>query len=266
MENAVDAIKIAFAVFIFTLALALAFLVVGQAKATSDIVLAMTDKTNDYEYVSISDNNSQNNERIVGFETILPVIYRYAKEQYAVTIVKKDGTPIVRYDLYTEGFMQNWDNIYKKKDVNPSREHNQYLDVQERIAKVDVSIKKYTGRESALWNSINHVNTNHLYAGSSVNSTNIHVVSPWVGNASFDAIERIKADLELNGTYTKNGITYKGKNLSQYKDSSFKEVFLEVQTNGKTIVVTDDENNTEYSLDTIVGNKKLEIIYILQEN
>ena len=91
MENAVDAIKIAFAVFIFTLALALAFLVVGQAKATSDIVLAMTDKTNDYEYVSISDNNSQNNERIVGFETILPVIYRYAKEQYAVTIVKKNG-------------------------------------------------------------------------------------------------------------------------------------------------------------------------------
>ncbi len=56
-----------------------------------------------------------------------------------------------------------------------------------------------------------------------------------------------------------------GKNLYQYKDKSFKEVFLEVQTDGNTVVVTDDENNTEYYLDTIIGNKKLEIIYIMQD-
>lgn len=263
MENAVDALKMAFAVFIFSFALVLAVITVGQARATSDAVLVMTDKTNDYEYISNSDNNSQNYERIVGFETILPVIYRYAKEQYAVTIVKNDGTPIVRYDLYIEDIMQNWNTILRKHETAPS-EKAKYKDVQDRIKKVDDSIKKYTGKENALWENINDtISSKHIYYGKSVNSS-VNVVSPWIGNPNFDTIERIRADLETNGTYEKNGITYYGKNLSQYKDKSFKEVFLEVQTRGETIVITDDENNTEYSLDTIIGNKKLEIIYIMQ--
>lgn len=199
MENAVDAIKIAFAVFIFSFALVIAFVTVGQARATSDAVLALTDKTNDYEYISNSDNNSQNNERIVGFETILPVIYRYAKEQYAVTIVKNDGTPIVRYDLYTEGFMQNWNTILRKQATAP-REHAQYLEVQDRIKKVDDSIKKYTGKENVLWDNINDTTSSkHIYHGRSVNSS-VNVVSPWIGNPNFDTIERIKADFNNSST------------------------------------------------------------------
>lgn len=199
MENAVDALKMAFAVFIFSFALVIAFITVGQARATSDAVLVMTDKTNDYEYISNSDNNSQKNERIVGFETILPVIYRYAKEQYAVTIVENDGTPIARYDLYTEGFMQNWDTILRKQETAP-REHAQYLEIQDRIRKVDNSIKKYTGKENALWNNINDTSSpNNIYHGRSVNSS-VKVVSPWIGNPNFDTIERIKADFNNNST------------------------------------------------------------------
>lgn len=62
----------------------------------------------------------------------------------------------------------------------------------------------------------------------------------------------------LGKEYTYNSITYSGKGLEQYKDKTFKEKFIEITTSGETI--TDEE----YSLETIKGNKKLEIIYIMQ--
>ena len=49
MENAVDALKIAFGVIVFVIALSLFFFMTNQAKATSDLVLYMSDKTNFYD-------------------------------------------------------------------------------------------------------------------------------------------------------------------------------------------------------------------------
>lgn len=265
MENAVDALKIAFAVFIFVIALALAFSVVGQARATSDVVLAINDKTNLYDYVEESENNAQNKDRIVGFETILPTIYRYAKEQYAVTILKEDGTPIVRYDLYTEGFMGDWDNILKQ--VRNTGETSEFTEIKNRISIVDDFIERETGKRNAIWQSLvttsNYSGT--LYRGENYNLSNKNVsVAPWMGNPNTDTIDRIKAD--INGTnYIKNNIKYTGKNLNQYRNNKFIEKFIEIQTSGTTITEQDEENNIEYSLETVKGNKKLEIIYIQQQ-
>ena len=50
MENAVDAIKIGFALLVFVIAITLTFSLVGQARATSDAVFASTDKTEFYDY------------------------------------------------------------------------------------------------------------------------------------------------------------------------------------------------------------------------
>lgn len=65
-----------------------------------------------------------------------------------------------------------------------------------------------------------------------------------------------------NGKYTKNynsdNITYYGKNLSQYQEKQFKEKFIEIATSGETLTDGDE------SIETIRGNKKLEIIYIMQ--
>lgn len=44
MENAVDALKIAFGVLVFVIALTVAFALLSQAKATSDIMLFASDK------------------------------------------------------------------------------------------------------------------------------------------------------------------------------------------------------------------------------
>ena len=145
MEDMVDALKLAFAVFVFTIALALTFSIIGQAKATSDIVLSLNDRTVFYDYVGAEDNNALEKDRVVSFETILPTIYRYAKEQYAVTILDDNYNPIVRYDLYTEGFMSDWNETVKRE--NKSNEvTSRFAEIQNRIQQVDNFIEKETGK------------------------------------------------------------------------------------------------------------------------
>ena len=50
MENATDALKMAFAVFVFIIALSIVFSLISQAKETADTVLFYSDKTNYYDW------------------------------------------------------------------------------------------------------------------------------------------------------------------------------------------------------------------------
>lgn len=270
MENAVDAIKIGFALLVFAIAITLTFSVVGQARATADAVFASTDKTEFYDYATDEDYNTEL-DRIVSFETILPSIHRYAKEQYAVTIFDTNGIPIVRYDLYTEGFMANWNetikNLNSGNQANKTDAINTYNEVKTRLEQVqsvvnkdlntNVDIMKYIGNESTIYDS------NLLYKGKTDDNADIiTVVAPWMGEPNTDTVKRIQADMVPNGEYTKDygtyRVTYQGKNLSQYKNNKFKEKFIEIATSGETVTDGND------SIETIKGNKKLEIIYIMQ--
>lgn len=252
MENAVDAIKMAFGLLVFAIAVMLTFSVIGQARTTSDAVLAMNDKTEFYDYATAEDYNAIEN-RIVGFETLLPTIHRYAKEQYSVTIFNTDGKPIVRYDLYTEGFMANWNEILKRKNYSDSNAINQYNEVKERLDQVQYVVNKDLNTNVNIMDYID----SSLYKGKTDVNT-INIVSPWMGDPENDTVERIEADMTTGGEYQKNGVKYYGKNLFQYKDRKFKEKFIEIATSGETITDGND------SVETIRGNKKLEIIYILQ--
>lgn len=82
MENATEALMMAFAVLIFVLALTVAITSFNQVKAVSDMVLYRQDETNYYEYQGATGRASQN--RIVGLETIIPTLYKYYKENYTV--------------------------------------------------------------------------------------------------------------------------------------------------------------------------------------
>ncbi len=253
MENTVDALKIAFGVLIFAIALTLTFSVIGQARVTSEAIFKLKDKTQYYEYATEKSYNAE--ERIVSFEILLPTIHRYAKEQYAVTIFDEKGKAIVRYDLFTEGFMGNWNDILKRKDkLNDEDAKKTYNEVSARLKEVQDLVNYELGTNENIMNQLDK----DLYKGKSDKATNINIVSPWIGDPEKDTVERIKADMNLDGSYTKNGITYYGKNLYQYKNRNFKEKFIEISTSGQT--VTDGED----SIETIKGNKKLEIIYILQ--
>lgn len=272
MENAVDAIKIGFALLVFAIAITLTFSVIGQARITADAVFTATDKTNFYEYATEEDYNTKK-DRIVSFETMIPTIHRYAKEQYAVTLFDKNGVPLVRYDLYTEGFMANWNetlkNLKSGNARNKEEAQKRYDEVKTRLEQVqsvvnedlgtNVDIMEYIGNQSTILTS----STKLLYYGKTNDRSDIiTVVAPWTGEPDTDTVDRIKADMIPNGTYEKDygsyRITYYGKNLLQYQNKQFKEKFIEIATSGE--ILTDGND----SIETIRGNKKLEIIYIMQ--
>ena len=98
MENAVDALKIAFGVLVFVIALTVAFALLSQAKATSDIMLFASDKTNYYTY---SDEPNQQG-RIVGADVVISSLYRYYKESVVVRIVDKNGKT-TEFNTETDG-------------------------------------------------------------------------------------------------------------------------------------------------------------------
>ena len=85
MENAVDALKIGFAVFVFVVALTVAFSLISQAKSTADTILRHSDITNYYENLK-----SKNKFREVSVSEVISSLYKYYKESLCV-IVKLDS-------------------------------------------------------------------------------------------------------------------------------------------------------------------------------
>ncbi len=82
MENAADALKIAFAIFVFIIAITVTFGIISQAKSTADTVLYYSDDTNFYAHLSSKDPN-----RTVSISEVIATLYRYYKESLSVTIV-----------------------------------------------------------------------------------------------------------------------------------------------------------------------------------
>ena len=95
MENATDALKIAFAVLVFTMALTIAITMFSQLNQVSKIVIEGTDNTKYYEY-KITTNEEKT--RIVGLENIIPTLYKYYKENYTVLFLDKNGEPLNLYE------------------------------------------------------------------------------------------------------------------------------------------------------------------------
>ena len=118
MENAVDALKIAFGVLVFVIALTVAFALLSQAKATSDIMLFASDKTNYYTY----SNKAENTEgRIVGADVVISSLYRYYKESVVVRVYDKNNTLIEEFNTETDGGLSQKE---RKKKVNEWIEKN----------------------------------------------------------------------------------------------------------------------------------------------
>ena len=117
MENAVDALKIAFGVLVFVIALTVAFALLSQAKATSDIMLFASDKTNYYTYSNEADNSAG---RIVGADVVISSLYRYYKESVVVRVY--DGTNLIGdFNTETDGGLSQRE---RKKRVNDWIERN----------------------------------------------------------------------------------------------------------------------------------------------
>ena len=81
MENAVDALKMGFAVLVFTMALSLTLYMFSQARETADSVLHSSDMT---AYMEYDEATADSENREVGLETIIPTLYRYYTENYTI--------------------------------------------------------------------------------------------------------------------------------------------------------------------------------------
>lgn len=108
MDNAIDALKIAFAVLIFVIALSVTMNAFSQAKTVSDYVFYMADKTNFYEYIS---EDRPADYRVVSGETIIPTLYRYYKENFNVIIEDYNGKVLVTFNLEDE--IKEYNKDYK---------------------------------------------------------------------------------------------------------------------------------------------------------
>ncbi len=89
MENVTEALHIAFGVLIFILALSISIHFFGKVRATTDSILQLRDRENDYSYIE----QSADKERTVGVETIVPMLYRAFKENYIIVFKWKDPQP-----------------------------------------------------------------------------------------------------------------------------------------------------------------------------
>lgn len=110
MENAFEALKMAFAVIVFVIALAIAFSLLTQANATARQIFFGMDTVTYLDNTRVAGSESKGH-RIVGLETIIPTIYRYSVENCGVTIIDKAGNIIARYDLETENVASNIGNF-----------------------------------------------------------------------------------------------------------------------------------------------------------
>ncbi len=107
MENAIEALKIAFAVIMFVIALSITITMFSVSKETADAVLHGSDMTAYMQYEAVSDADSEN--RIVGLETVIPTLYKYYKENY--TVIFRSGNDfetlyetVTNPDLWSKGY------------------------------------------------------------------------------------------------------------------------------------------------------------------
>ncbi len=110
MENAVDALKLGFAVLVFVMALSLTMYMFTNARKTADMVLHSSDMLGYMEYIE-PEVGTEN--RIVGLETIIPTLYKYYKENYTVIFRDSDGDFLSLYETQTN--TDNWSPGYINK-------------------------------------------------------------------------------------------------------------------------------------------------------
>ena len=86
MENAADALKIAFGIFVFITAITLLFIMTAKTKDTADTMFFYTDKTNFYSH-----SESKDSDRVVSYSDVVSTIYKYYTEAIAVKVKLKNG-------------------------------------------------------------------------------------------------------------------------------------------------------------------------------
>jgi len=205
MENAVEALKMAFAVLVLVMALSLSIMTFSQARQTADYVLESADPTAYYNYNAVGQEN-----RIVGLETVIPTLYKYAVENYTIVFKKANsdqfdtttGKLNVPYDsipqlkIYTTKTNQNnWSDDYKNSTLNDGK----YISVFDLNEEQQRGEQWTISREAIKENLQNIINGNGDYSGNPLTNKN---------NKYIELIGRQQVKESGNNTVSKITITY----------------------------------------------------------
>ena len=226
MENVSRALYMAFAMFVFIIALSYSMYMIKSLNTTSKLIMYRTDGTNRYESVELRDfdassvNNDIRKSRTVGIDTIIPTLYRYYKESYSVKILDENGNLMQYFDTETEG------------------------QIMTAMSTLDA---KKTEKQKALIS---------LY-GTADLPANLFG-APWMGNTNKDTKARIDMYISgeagyINNTWVDYSKQYSGKYiyLNYYKNRLFKETFAQYAYEGDTLTTEDDE------LETLTGSQQI---------
>ena len=229
MDNAVEAMKMAFPMIVFIIALSATMYLLNTAASTSQLLLYYTDESN---YLDNIDVIGDVRKRRVNVESMIPTLYRYYKENFAVQIYNLSGEMVQIFDVNIEGKLR-------------------------RAA--GTTLARRTEEQKALVS---------LYGDTNLTSTNPYLFeAPWIGNTSKDIKTRVDLYIKgecayINGTkvdYTQNSLL--GNN--SFRDNpQFEEEFIQYTYKGDTISAGEGEDT-----ETITGNSKPEdkIVIIYRE-
>ena len=120
MENAVEALKMAGFMLLFIIALSITMITLTQAKTTADALVQNQDRQESYQYIELTEGETRSFSRTVTLSNIIPTLYRYAQEDYAVQFYNSNGTAL---NVYQSGQKNaNGTNIWKN-DLDLDTEH-----------------------------------------------------------------------------------------------------------------------------------------------
>lgn len=265
-ENIADALLMAASVLIFVIALTVVFSLISQAKTTADTVLYSYDDTkyyiDDLEGITFTTANESDRNRTVNMETIIPTVYRYAKEHYGVTIFDKDGTIIARFDETTESIVQNWPN-YLTRNIEACEKHYNYLKDLAIAANLGNEFEnKYKDNVENKYDKLTKL-WEEIYSLTARTSGNVNILygTPWLGTESQIA-QRLNSDFGKENAVYSTGTHSARKLLEKYDDKNFREIYL---------FISDDSGieKDELTGDSVVVQStttKLEIIYVLKDD
>ena len=99
MENAVEALKMAFGYMMFVLALTISISSFSQARETIDAIITIKDRETSYTYVKSQE------KKIVGVETVIPTMYKAYKEDFRIVFYRSytdetNNTPFYLYKSF----------------------------------------------------------------------------------------------------------------------------------------------------------------------
>ena len=233
MENAVDALKMAFGVLVFVIAFTIIMTMFTRARETSDLVLQSSDVTEYMTYTEQDDILSgvtlTGEERIVGLETIIPTLYKYYKENYTVVFLQQDGRPLELYETKTRP--SQWSTGYTNRYYSDNDET--------KICAFDVDDET---RRHEPWVGSNERYKENLDNFLSGNSPTYGVSWNTEGSVTYDYGEGL---------------------IKKYDDKQFRESLGEYTYNAITAEDLENEEDAD-RITNVQGREKRVIVYTLQ--